>query len=335
MKKLKKIVLYILLIPISLLIILIGYSYINESIKSRNDLTHFPATGNLIEVGNINLHINSSGEKNDILPTVVFEAGGGMCSPDWQLVQNEASGFIRTCSWDRPGYGWSDITNYSRTSMESAKELHELLLKNGEKPPFLLVGHSYGGHTIRIFANLFPDEVCGLILLDSRPDNMLELPVLKEIGSAQTQQLKLFLFLSKIGITRLIGQNMIPISFQEKMPDYPTQICFRPKYFKANISEAENISLSDEQTKQHEFSNTIPLIVVRHGIPDIFSGILTQDSIRAEQEWIKSQEEISTLSSNSQIWVAEKSGHNIHIEQPKIVIKAIKDMLNTIKCKND
>ena len=273
MKTIKKLFLFILLIPISLLIILVGYSFINELIKSRYDLTHFPAPGNIIAVNNTYLHIYSIGEKNDTLPTVVLEAGGGMCSPDWQLVQNVAASMIRTCSWDRPGYGWSDVTNYPRTSLESAKELHELLLKNGEKPPFLLVGHSFGGHTVRIFANLYPNEVYGLILLDPRPDDMLDLPVLKEIGSGQAKQLKLFLFLSKIGITRLIGQDMIPVSFQEKLPDYPTQICFRPKYFNANISEAQYISLSDKQTRQLEFSNTIPLIVIRHSVPDIFHGL--------------------------------------------------------------
>ena len=281
----------------------------------------------MIEVNNANIHIYSTGEKNDTLPTVVLEAGGGMCSVDWQLIQNEATSFIRTCSWDRPGYGWSDSCNKPRTSLESAKELHEVLLKNGEEPPFLLIGHSYGGHTIRIFANLYPNEVYGLIFLDPRPDNMLDLPVLNEIGNGQTEQLKLFLFLSKIGITRLIGKDMIPVSFQEKLPDYPTQICFQPKYFNANISEAENILLSDKQVKQFGFLNTIPSKVIRHGIPDIFSGLLPQDSIIAEEEWKKSQENISALSLNSQVWIAEKSGHNIHIEQPEIVIKAIKTLL--------
>ena len=77
-----------------------------------------------------------------------------------------------------------------------------------------------------------------------------------------------------------------------------------------------------------EFSNTIPLIVIRHSVPDIFHGLLPQDSIIAEEEWKNSQEKVSALSLNGQVWVAEKSGHNIHIEQPEIVIEAIKILLN-------
>lgn len=328
MKKIKRIALVILIIPFSLLLILVGYSIVNEIIKSKSDMTAFPVPGNIIEVKGTNLHIYSTGEKIDSIPTVVLEAGGGMCSPDWQLVQNNVSNITRVCSWDRPGYGWSEISNYPRTSLETAKELHELLLKNGEKPPYLLVGHSYGGHTIRIFASLFPEEVYGLIYLDARPDDMLKIPVLKTIGAPQTEKLEFFSFLSKIGITRLIGQNMIPVMFQEKMPNYPTQICFRTKYFDANVSEAQNIALSDDQVKKYKTQNEFPTIVIRHGIPDIFSILSPQDSLKAENEWKKSQERISSLSSNSEVWIAERSGHNIHIEQPEIVIQAIENLLN-------
>lgn len=328
MKQIKRIAFFLLLIPFSILIILIGYSIVNEKIKSESDLTNFPAPGNIVDIKGNNLHIYSTGVKTDSLPTIVLEAGGGMCSADWQLVQNNVSSITRVCSWDRPGYGWSEMTDYPRTSLVAVKELHELLIKNGEKSPYLLVGHSYGGHTIRIFANLFPNEVYGLIYLDARPDNMLEIPLLKIIGAPQTERLKLFSFLSKIGIVRLIGHNMIPIMFQDKMPNYPTQICFRTKYFDANISEAQNIALSDEHARKHKTQNSLPTIVIRHSKPDIFSILSPQEYLQAEEEWVKSQEKISALSSQSEIWIAKESGHNIHIEQPEIVIRAIVNLLN-------
>jgi pimeloyl-ACP methyl ester carboxylesterase len=327
MKKLLKVFLIIALIPFLLIVVFLAYSIINEKVNSKNDFLNNPVPGKLVNINESQLHIHASGEKNDTVPTIVFEAGGGMCSEDWQLIQPEISKNYRTCSWDRPGYGWSENTGYDRTSKKAAKELHELLHRNGESPPFLLVGHSYGGHTLRIFADLFADEVDGIVLLDPRPENMLDIPILKEIGSGQSGKLSTFSFLSKIGITRLIGKNMLPSNFQQKLPDYPYQICFKPKYFEANLSEAKNIAISDNQVKECNNINQIPLIVIRHGIPDIFSFLSTQDSIQAEKNWIKTQETISKTSFKSELWVAMESGHNILIDEPEIVIKAIKHLL--------
>jgi pimeloyl-ACP methyl ester carboxylesterase len=97
----------------------------------------------------------------------VLEAGIAATSISWALVQPEVARFTTVCSYDRGGLGWSDATSLPRTPSNLARELHALLESAELAAPYMLVGHSFGGLVVQRFASLYPGEVSGLVLVDT------------------------------------------------------------------------------------------------------------------------------------------------------------------------
>ena len=125
--------------------------------------------GKLVDLGGHQLHVHCSGSG---APAVVIENGLGDFSFDWTLVQNSVSRFTRVCTYDRAGYAWSDPGPKPRTFAQLNLELHDALQKLGEKGPFVLVGHSYGGPVMINFASAYPQDAAGLVLVDSAHEGL-------------------------------------------------------------------------------------------------------------------------------------------------------------------
>ncbi|MGI8746474.1 MAG: alpha/beta fold hydrolase [Bryobacteraceae bacterium] len=146
----------------SLLVVLLaltGASY--EALASRVDNQRFYRPGRLVDVGEFRLNLYCAGQGS---PTVVLEVGLADSLDSWSRVQPEIARFARVCSYDRAGYGYSDPGPMPRTSDRIASELRAALRSAHENPPFLLVGHSFGGFNVRVFNGKYPDEVAGLDL---------------------------------------------------------------------------------------------------------------------------------------------------------------------------
>src|SRR5258708_5014331 len=145
---------------------LMGFAY--EQRARKLEATRFHPPGQLADVGGYRLHLYCTGTAG---ATVVLEHGHRANYLDWYLVQPEIAKFARVCSYDRAGHGWSDHSPKARVPSVMADELHFLLNASGEKPPYVLVGHSFGGFDSAMFAHKFPEEVAGLVLVDSpHPD---------------------------------------------------------------------------------------------------------------------------------------------------------------------
>jgi pimeloyl-ACP methyl ester carboxylesterase len=116
-----------------------------------------------VDVGGHSLNLLIGGQGS---PAVVFEGGFGAGIASWSTVQKEVSAFARTVSYDRAGLGQSELGPKPRSAKQIATELHTALEKAGIKPPYVLVGHSFGGIYVRVFAERYPKEVAGMVLLD-------------------------------------------------------------------------------------------------------------------------------------------------------------------------
>ena len=122
--------------------------------------------GKLVDVDGTKLHIRAEGPKNK-LPTLVLESGAGGDTDAFHWVAEGLKKNMRVVRYDREGKWFSESNNDSITSETYAHQLHKLLEKNGEKPPYILGGHSMGGPYNRIFRDLYPNEVRGMVFLDS------------------------------------------------------------------------------------------------------------------------------------------------------------------------
>jgi len=272
--------------------------------------------GKLIDMSGYRLHLHCTGERIAGQPTVILEAGAGSASPDWGLVQPEIAKATRVCSYDRAGYAWSDPGPLPRTSDHLAEELHRLLTVAGEEGPYVLVGHSFGGHIIRLFAHRYPQEVMGVVLVDARPEELALRPAMNDF------QLTFLAFMARCGLSRLFGKAMLTAEFLENLPqNYPWQFYFRPQTLET--MRDEDPLESDKQVLASGNLGDLPLIVIVHGNPSMFASLPAEEALRAEADWQAAQKKLAASSSNSQLIVAERSGHAIPFDRPDVVINAI------------
>jgi pimeloyl-ACP methyl ester carboxylesterase len=139
-----------------------------------HDLDGIIRIGRSVDIGGRTLNINCAGGGG---PTVVLDSGANNPGYQWVLVQRKIAQFSSVCWYDRAGNGWSDSGPFPRTTEAIAKDLHKLLGAAGIHPPFVLVGHSFGGTSMRVFNGLYPDEVAGMVLVDAwHEDEIARLP---------------------------------------------------------------------------------------------------------------------------------------------------------------
>jgi hypothetical protein len=110
---------------------------------------------------------------------------------------------------------------------------------------------------------------------------------------------------------------------------------YQPQYFQSNLDEFAAISESDRQLCAVRTLGNLPLIVIRHGLPGMFARMPAREAGQAEQIWRGLQSDLANLSSNSRLLVAKKSGHNILVEQPEVVIDAIRMMVDAVRKNSD
>ena len=125
-----------------------------------------PLTLQKVDAGGHGLNLLTGGKRGEATPAVILEGGFGTGITSWSTVQRDIAKFTQVVSYDRAGLGQSDSGPKPRDAKQIAIELHSALQKAGIKPPYVLVGHSFGGPFVRVFANMYPKEVAGLVLLD-------------------------------------------------------------------------------------------------------------------------------------------------------------------------
>jgi pimeloyl-ACP methyl ester carboxylesterase len=139
----------------------LGLAY--QVLGTRWDSKLHPPPGKLVDLGTHRLHLLESGRGG---PTVVLEAGLMSTVLSWSELHRALAGSFRVVSYDRAGLGWSDLGPMPRTADRIVDELHTLLQRAAIPPPYVLVGHSFGGLTMPLFTARFPDEVAGMVLVD-------------------------------------------------------------------------------------------------------------------------------------------------------------------------
>ena len=174
--------------------------------------------GELVDVGDHRLHLSCAGSGS---PTVVLLGGAGETSAAWGLVQPAVAGSTRVCSYDRAGQAWSDSTPGPKDGVQVAADLHALLRAAGEAGPYVLAGHSVGGPYAMVYAAQYPDDVAGLVLLDSSsPHQFTALPDYPGAFAFLRRSAALLPTLARLGAGPLIDSGPpadLPSAAQEQL----------------------------------------------------------------------------------------------------------------------
>jgi pimeloyl-ACP methyl ester carboxylesterase len=308
--------------------------------------------GKLIDVGGHRLHINCTGTGN---PTIIMEAGAGDFSFDWSLVQPKIAKFARVCTYDRAGYAWSEAGPTPRTMRQIVYELHTGLVKAGVKSPYVLAGHSLGGLIVRVYANQYPEEVAGMLLVDSSHEDQLiiimdrttkkekvvhwrELSSGRSIPPVQTTMPSPANSNPSQGTVQSANQSKLDAPY-DKLPLKTQQIRLwamsQPSYGAARSSETFEF-LADELARMYDERGSrkyplgdMPLIVLTRGI----AGEDERANRQLLEDHDRLQIDLVSLSSNSKQIIAKQSGHHIQLEEPALVVDAIKQVVNAVRRK--
>ncbi len=319
------------------LIAFLGATTIYHLLSLARDERKYPATGKLVDVGGHRLHITVQGEGG---PTVVLDAGLAHVSSVWGFVQPEVATFTRVCTYDRAGHAWSEHGPGPRASRQICRELHALLANAHIEGPYVLVGHSFGALNMYLYACMYPEEVTGLVLLDA---------LSKDINQYTPREFRYFVIVNRLKyrvFARLTGLGVARFYLRVKGVDaaqdfivylplelrYATIAWYLRKTFVAARLESVSLPVSVEQARLAPPLRDMPLVVVSHGIPEMFSGLPSAAEVeRAEQRWQQMQMELARLTPSGKFLVAEKSGHKIHIDQPELVVDVIRQVVEAAR----
>jgi len=314
--------------------LLAGFAY--ERIGEWQDHVRYPRVGRAVNIGGRTLNIYCSGQGS---PAVVFDSGGNRPGYSWVLVQPEVAKSTRACWYDRAGYGWSDPAPHSRSSADIADDLHKLLRAAGVAPPWVLVGHSFGGFDVRVFAAKNPAEVAGMVLVDSADELPYEGPmpdslrgpgtyIPKSLWGAGTEVLD---FLVQVGVERLVD-NGVP-SLRGHLSEHDAAVIhslqLEPKAFDAQSREGIDRDRTLSQVRAvHSLGNT-PLVVLTAagGIPLSDDEVSLEVAAFMQDRIYKKQAHLATLSTRGRQIIVERSGHDIPSDAPEAVIEAVRSVM--------
>ena len=298
-----------------LFLLLVGYIY--EPIAEAADAKAYPPPGELVDVGGYRLHINCTGTGS---PTVIIDAGLGDWSTGWGFVQPEVAKTTRVCTYDRAGWAWSEVGPLPRDATQFAKELHTLL-KNADIPgPYIMVGHSLGGLTVRVFVHDYAEEVIGIVLIDSMTTQQFaQSPTdVQSRLNTQSRPFNPLVLLGRLGIVRLLGKPLGILTDEVPNPEAYNALSVRPQNIQAFIDDSRGMPAAGMQASAVKSFGNLPLIVLTARLNDI-------------PGWPVWQKELLQLSSNSQQLFAENSGHNIEFDEPDAAVKAILLMVEQVR----
>lgn len=239
-------------------------------------------------------------------PTIVFLTGKGRPQTDFKKVYNKIKKNNQVFSYDRAGLGQSEAFKNERTVDTMAYELHELLVKEKIKPPYILVGHSLGGHIMRCFVNMYPNMVSGLVFVDPAHEDEFKNGLVLRNDSDKV-------------IFREQFKSYLRVKGRTKGHNAESKYCF----------DFDSLGFATNQRiiKDLKLPTAIPITVLISTQPDVENTYINKEieyRIQFFENW-------KTINSQTKIITISKSGHFIHMDEPNLVVDEINELISKVK----
>lgn len=295
------------------ILILIGILY--EAVSAWRDRRRYKEPlGAFVDVSGYKLHYLLKGERKAGQALVVLEAGIGQNVLDWQKVQPEIANFAQVIAYDRGGYGWSEAGQEPRSPEQLAEDLHSLLHNAKLEPPYLLVGHRFGGIFVRVFADKYPDEVAGIVLVESsHPDVVNNEDNTDEIKRLQRNK-RIF---QPLGLVRWFTRR----SYKDTQLDEPAKSQYIAKMLLDNANIIREAQALFSQKVELSASISLPLTIVSRA---------EDADLQREKRWMEFQRDLARLAPHAKHIHAESSSHWLLFTDPATVVNAIKEQFEEI-----
>ena len=312
--------------------------------------------GRLYDVGGHKMHLYRTGNGG---PTVVLEAGAGAFSLDWYFVQREVEKFTTVCSYDRAGHAWSELGPRPRTMRQAVADLHRLLAQAGISGPLVMVGHSYGGMLVRVFAADYPDQVAGMVLVDSSFENSFGningkivrswddvKPRVVPAARAKINDDERVLTAPELEGYQQFLKWAGPPTIEDPFTRLPEPIqkirLWAMSLPQSNVtdynpygSEEAILLFADRLRIEHPLGKK-PLVVLtrksKAHTPE--QGATQKDMERMEQVRVEGERSLANLSGNSVFAESDYPVHEIQLTQPDLVVSAIQNVLEAVKIRS-
>ena len=309
---------WLLIYPVITVMALASVSAGFETVREHQDASAYPMAGQLVDVGGHRLHLQCTGSGS---PTVVLQPGGGDMSSVMGWIAPAVAEHTRVCVYDSAGRGWSDPSDTAQDGAQMMTDLHTLLHRGGVPGPYVLAGHSFGGLYVRIFAAHYPDEVAGMVLIDSTSDSLPASMSAQGWGPDDilARASVLASTSARLGVGRLLGLgygSLPPRSDSEVRARLATSSSLHStidEYMQANASVHEAATLVDFGDK--------PLFVLTAGVG-------------SDAAWMAAQGQTATLSSDSAQRVVDGAKHaDLLLNQADAAVtsQAIIDVVSSVR----
>lgn len=288
------------------------------TVVAEKNLNFQNPPGKLVPIGTHRLHLYCKGTGT---PVVLIDSGMGSFSMEWKKIHDTLSQDVKTCLYDRAGYGWSDIGPFPRTTKQISDELYFLTEAAKLEGPMILVGHSFGGYTMQYFASDHPDKVAGIVLVDSSHADQFKRMDLKPVPKHVEHHKK------------IMRQTMSWPVLHRNYPDEVKRLALRmltnSKSHITRLNEQYYFRESAEQVARiNNRIPNVPLVVITRGKRVWPVG---ERGDKQEHAWEEMQIELSYLTTLSIQVVARNSGHSIHLDQPELVGSVILDTVSAAR----
>jgi pimeloyl-ACP methyl ester carboxylesterase len=297
--------------------------------------------GKMVDLGGHRLHLHCTGRGT---PTVVVEMGFEEYSFDWLLVQDAVAKFTRICTYDRAGYAWSDSGPLPRSFGQINLELRTALEKTGEQGPYVFVGHSYGGGPVRNFALTYPKQTVGLVFVDIVSENQRI-----QMGPKNTG------LISDSATHKPIPEPHLDMTAKDRVEPPKVELekptieppfdKLPPDVQKLHLWAMAKMEMQMAAMSEREWSaeymakwraapqagtlGALPLIVLTRAEGG-FGNDLDVPAAELERQRKQAQSDLAKLSTRGK-FVLVPSGHNMQVEAPDAVVKAIQEVITESK----